>query len=105
MTLRAVVPLVTVVAGLAAWAVHTHAQPPEPLAAPQSAQPAGRLVGVGGCAAAGCHNAPKSAGASGTEYAAWVHDPHGRAFATADRRPTRRSSTASKAPPTPRPCA
>jgi hypothetical protein len=82
--LRAIVPLVSVTAGLAAWALHTPAQPPEPIAAPKSAQPAGQIVGVGGCAAAGCHNAPKSAGASGTEYAVWVHDPHGQAFAALD---------------------
>jgi Cytochrome c554 and c-prime len=78
-TLRAVVPFVTIAAGLAAWAVRTPAQPPEPIPAPKSAQSAGRIVGVGGCAAAACHNAPKSAGTAGTEYAVWVHDPHATA--------------------------
>jgi hypothetical protein len=43
---------------------------------------AGSIVGVGGCAAAGCHNAPLTPGTTGTEYGTWVHDPHGRAFAT-----------------------
>jgi hypothetical protein len=87
-SLRSVVALSTVAAGLAAWAVHTHAQPPadlpEVLPAP-STQPA-RLIGVGGCTAAGCHNAPTSAGTVGTEYAVWLHDPHGQAAVTLGKR-------------------
>jgi hypothetical protein len=83
-SLRSVVPLLTVVAGLAAWAVHSHAQPPaeQPEALPAPSLQSGRLQGIGGCAAAGCHNAPTAAGKAGTEYAVWVHDPHGQAFAT-----------------------
>jgi hypothetical protein len=81
-SLRAFVPIVTVAAGLAAWAVHSPAQPPQPEQLAPPAQPALRVQGVGGCAAAGCHNAPNLPGRPGTEYGTWVHDPHGRAFAT-----------------------
>src|SRR5581483_4630157 len=82
-SLRAVVPLVTVAAYAVAWAVHSPAQPAEPVAAPRPAQPAGRIVGVVGCAAAGCHNAGGlSPALAGSEYGLWTRDPHGRAFAT-----------------------
>jgi hypothetical protein len=81
-SLRAFVPIVTVAAGLVAWSVHSPAQPPAPELFPQPAQPGLKVQGVGGCAAAGCHNAPLAAGKAGTEYATWVADPHGRAFAT-----------------------
>jgi hypothetical protein len=38
---------------------------------------------VAGCAAAACHNnLSRPAGSPGCEYAAWVHDPHGRAYET-----------------------
>ena len=82
MSLRAFVPIVTVAAGLVAWSVHSSAQPPAPELLAHPAQPAFKIQGVGGCAAAGCHNAPLAAGKAGTEYATWVADPHGRAFAT-----------------------
>jgi hypothetical protein len=72
----------SVAAGLAAWAVHSHAQPPEPERPAPPAKVTGKIQGVGGCAAAGCHNAPLAQGTPGTEYGTWVHDPHGRAFAT-----------------------
>jgi hypothetical protein len=80
--LRAFVPIVTVAAGLVAWSVRSPAQPPEPERLAPPAQLVGRIQGVGGCAAAGCHNAPLAAGKAGTEYAVWNADPHGRAFAT-----------------------
>src|SRR5947209_12736891 len=58
------------------------ARPPEPERLAPPSKLAGRVQGVGGCAAAGCHNAPLTPGTAGTEYGTWVHDPHGRAFAT-----------------------
>ncbi len=64
--------------GAAALAVRLGAQPPA--APPAAGSP--RLVGVGGCAAAGCHNAGGAPGLAGSEYSTWVHDPHGRAAAT-----------------------
>jgi hypothetical protein len=76
--LRAIVPLITVAAGAVAWSVRSSAEPPAELL-PRPAQSSPRTQGVGGCAAAACHNAPLAAGRPGTEYAAWVADPHGRA--------------------------
>jgi hypothetical protein len=71
-------------AGVVAWSVRSPAQAPEPERLAPPAQAVGHVQGVGGCAAAGCHNAPLSPGSIGTEYGTWVHDPHGRAFATLD---------------------
>jgi hypothetical protein len=76
--LRAIVPLVTVAAGVVAWSVRSSAQPPAELLH-QPVQSGPRIQGVGGCAAAACHNAPLAVGRPGTEYATWVADPHGRA--------------------------
>jgi hypothetical protein len=75
---------VAVAAGVIAWSVRSPAQAPGPEQLARPAQSAGGIQGVGGCAAAGCHNAPLSPGSVGTEYGTWVHDPHGRAFATLD---------------------
>src|SRR5205823_243534 len=61
-----------------AWAVRLGAQPPG-AAAPPAATTL-RVVGVGGCAAAGCHNDSGPPGSPGSEYAAWASDPHGRAY-------------------------
>jgi hypothetical protein len=87
--LRAVVPLVTVTAVAAALGALRpsfagYPEPRSPAVAAQPAQPAGSIQGIGGCAAAGCHNAPGLPGPPGTEYGTFVHDPHGRAFATLD---------------------
>ena len=82
MSRRTLFPVIIVAAGFVAWSVRSPAQPPAPELLRPPAQLAGRIQGVGGCAAAGCHNAPLAAGRAGTEYATWVADPHGRAFAT-----------------------
>ncbi len=84
MSLRAFVPIVAVAVGLIAWSVRSPAQPPAPELLPHPTQSGLRVQGIGGCAAAGCHNAPLASGTAGTEYGTWVHDPHGRAFATLD---------------------
>jgi hypothetical protein len=76
-------PLLAAVYLAAAVAVRLGAQPPAaPRHAPSPEAAAPRVVGVAGCAAAGCHNDQRPAGSPGSEYGAWVHDPHGRAYET-----------------------
>lgn len=82
MSRRTLVPVIIVAAGLIGWSVRSSAQAPEPERLAPPKELVNRIQGVGGCAAAGCHNAPLAAGKAGTEYATWVGDPHGRAFAT-----------------------
>jgi hypothetical protein len=60
----------------------------EPIEIQGPSSPAGatqtdtRVQGVSGCAVSGCHNSQDAAGSPGSEYAAWVRDPHGRASET-----------------------
>jgi Cytochrome c554 and c-prime len=86
-TLRSSVPLVAVAAGVIAWSLHTPAQPPAPETLPHPAKSASHLEGIGGCAAAGCHAAPLAPGKAGTEYATWIHDPHGQAASARNGKP------------------
>lgn len=89
MSPRIVVIAAVVATGVIAWSLRSRADQPTSNLEPIHARPSpsvGKVQGIGGCAAAGCHNAPGQPGTPGTEYATWIHDPHGRAAETLNKK-------------------